>query len=110
MLMQEVFAACFILGARFGPPVMTPPFMSGLLRHYGACCCPNNNKSNTNNTHQIKRYQLVASLKGHGGSVISLIDASGFVWSEGADGSRLLWKPFVPDPSIPSKLTSLSTS
>ena len=42
---------------------------------------------------------------GHKGSVFQLLLAHGYVWSEAADGSRILWKPFVC--SIKSKFLPL---
>jgi len=45
------------------------------------------------------QWKLAARLtKGHTGSVYDLIVAYGYIWSEAADGSRILWKPFVSRP------------
>ena len=47
------------------------------------------------------QWKLAARLtKGHTGSVYDLIVAYGYIWSEAADGSRILWKPFVSRPLI----------
>ncbi len=39
------------------------------------------------------------TLEGHQGSVFQLMIAHGYIWSEAADGTRVLWKPFVTFPS-----------
>jgi len=45
-------------------------------------------------------WRLAAHLEGgHKGTVFKLLVAHGYVWSEAADGTRILWKPFVLLPS-----------